>query len=106
MRCTVTEIRLSDDELHLLIAHSPPGPRRDILVNALKSELRWKLIRRLPARTGVCGHGSKVYVDEKGGYVCHDKRGGVCNGGAGLDVVWDEPTPEVRRLRALIDSLK
>jgi hypothetical protein len=103
-------MRLSDDELALLIVHSS-GSRREVLLNHLRFQIRAKLQRRRPSPTGKCSAGRRVRVDDKGamssGYVYHlDVHGcGVPGYCEHTPIEWDAPSAEQRRYDALMATL-
>lgn len=100
-------MRLTDEQLHRLVASDPSD---ESALKELRERVRWNAIRSLPNPTGTCGHGERVYADNRGamssGYVAHEKGHSVCNKGYGLDVVWDPDTPRVAALKALIHDLR
>lgn len=95
---------LTDDQLHALVARDPSDPK---LLKELRLRVRWNALKAMPARRGRCGHGKRVYADEKGamasGYICHEGHG-ICGNGGGVDVVWNED-PKRARLKALVETI-
>lgn len=102
------DIHLTDDELELLFRRAGRDRRR-VFQNEKDWRETWRLVKELGGRMGTCGHGQRVYIDDVGayssGYICHADVHGICNNGAGLNVVWDAWTPrqlEVRKRLAVL----
>lgn len=101
-------MHLTDDQLHAAIAHGG-SLWRDRLLKELRFRIRRKALEALLGRKGTCGHGLRVYRDDKGamssGYIGHE-GGGICGNGGGVDVEWDPLTPHQERMKALRDSMR
>lgn len=103
-------MRLTDEQLRMLVAANPSDQE---LLEELRSRTRRAIIAKLPARTGRCPHGKRIIWDEKGayssGYPLHLNDEGRCEPGycdQFKGIVNDPPTPERKRLLALLKTLK
>lgn len=111
----MTSMHLNAADLAKLLPGAK-GKKREAILKELRNEARWTILRQLPARTGTCGAGYRVIMDEKGayssGYLLHT---GVEPGGGPArwstcghtgPITWDEPGERTRRLRALLEALR
>lgn len=95
----------NDAELREVVAALGATPLGEQARDALREATARRALAARGNPEGTCGHGQRVYADQTGayssGYICHVKGHNLCEGGMGLNVIWDEREPFDVYLRRL-----